>query len=128
METTFIFGINLLVAVPTTLRCIPTTLLIFVRNKLRLHVWLVFYIKKQAFLGLKNINFTPGILPSRQIRCLLRGWSMILVKFLNFFRFFFHAKDSSEKIFGDVLDRKQAFLDYKILIFPTCQIGYFLRG
>ena len=47
---------------------------------------------------------------------------------LNFFRFFFHAKDSSEKILGNVLDRKQAFLDYKILIFPTCQIGYFLRG
>ena len=53
---------------------------------------------------------------------------MILVKFLNFFRFFFHAKDSSEKFFGDVLDRKQAFLDYKILVFPTCQIGYSLRG
>ena len=49
-------------------------------------------------------------------------------QFFKFFPFFFHAKDSSENIFGDVLDRKQAFLDYKILIFPTCQIGYSLRG
>ena len=32
--------------------------LFFVRNELRMHVWLMFYIKKQAFLGLKNINFT----------------------------------------------------------------------
>ena len=36
------------------------------------------------------------------------------------FPFFFHAKDSSEKIFGDVLDRKQAFLGSKnISFFPV---------
>ena len=49
-----------------------------------------------------------------------------IFKFFPFF--FFMQKIAQKKIFGDVLDRKQAFLDYKILIFPTCQIGYFLRG
>ena len=37
---------------------------------------------------------------------------MILVKIFKIFHFFFR-QSSSGKMFGDILDRKQAFLDYR---------------
>ena len=43
--------------------------------------------RKQAFL-----DYKISILPSRQIRCFLRGWSKILVKIFNIFLIFFSVK------------------------------------
>ena len=64
--------------------------------------------RKQAFLDYKKLI---SILPSHQIRCFLRGCPWFWSKFLKFFIFF--RQSSSGKMFGDILDRKQAFLDYK---------------
>ena len=38
---------------------------------------------------------------------------MILVKKLNFFYLFVLSKIDREKVFADVLDKKEAFKDYK---------------
>ena len=38
---------------------------------------------------------------------------MILVKKLKFFSSFFLSKIDREKVFADVLDKKEAFKDYK---------------
>ena len=38
---------------------------------------------------------------------------MILVKKLNFFHILFLSKIDREKVFADVLDKKEAFKDYK---------------
>ena len=37
---------------------------------------------------------------------------MILVKKLNFFHFLFWGKNDLEKLFGDLLHRKESFLAY----------------
>ena len=42
---------------------------------------------------------------------------MILGKNLIFFIFFFLTKISLEKMFHDILDKKQAFVDYKNIDF-----------
>ena len=44
---------------------------------------------------------------------LQRGSSMILVKKLKFFHLFCFSKMDREKVFPDVLDKKEAFKDYK---------------
>ena len=41
---------------------------------------------------------------------------MVLTKIMKFFYFFFLGKIPQKKVFGNVLDRKLAFLDYKIWI------------
>ena len=48
------------------------------------------------------------------------GYPMILVKISNFLHGLFLLKIGQEMMFGDVLDRKEAFLDNKnmYLIFP----------
>ena len=53
---------------------------------------------------------------------------MILVKNLNFFCCFSLGKIGLAIVFGDVLDRNQAFPDYKNVTLYGCQIGFFLRG
>ena len=61
-------------------------------------------VKKQAFLD--NINMD---LKRRQ------NWHfcMILVKKLKFFHLLFYSKLDREIVFADVLDKKEAFKDYK---------------
>ena len=44
---------------------------------------------------------------------LQRGQSMILVKKLKFFHVLYLSKIDREKVFADVLDKKEAFKDYK---------------
>ena len=44
---------------------------------------------------------------------LKRGESMILVKKLKFSHLLFLSKIDREKVFADVLDKKEAFKDYK---------------
>ena len=42
-----------------------------------------------------------------------RGWSMISVKKLKFFHILCLSKIDREKVFADVLDKKEAFKDNK---------------
>ena len=44
---------------------------------------------------------------------LQRGLSMILVKKFKFFDQMYLSKIDREKVFADVLDKKEAFKDYK---------------
>ena len=50
---------------------------------------------------------------------------MILVKNLNFFCCFSLGKIGLAIVFGDVLDRNQAFPDYKNVTLYGLQIGFF---
>ena len=61
-------------------------------------------VRKQAFLD--NINMD---LKRRQ------NWHfcMILVKKLKFFHLLYLSKIDREKVFADVVDKKEAFKDYK---------------
>ena len=66
-------------------------------------------VRKQAFLD--NINMD---LKRRQNWHFLQsGKSMILVKKLKFFHVLCLSKKDREKVFPDVLDKKEAFKDYK---------------
>ena len=53
---------------------------------------------------------------------------MILGNNFHFFHFFFLNKISLEKMFHVILDKKQAFADYKRSILDSHQTGFFLRG
>ena len=57
---------------------------------------------------------------------------MILGNNFHFFHFFFLNKVSVEKMFHVILDKKQAFADYKKIDFTSIlhshQTGFFLRG
>ena len=59
---------------------------------------------KQAFLNKKNIGLEN---PQNWF------WSMVLVKNLKFFHLLYLSKIDREKEFADVLDKKEAFKDYK---------------
>ena len=58
--------------------------------------------EKTSFLDYKNINFT-------WLSNLMFSWGLVH-DVLKFFISCFYAKKNLEKMFGDVLDRKHAFL------------------
>ena len=53
---------------------------------------------------------------------------MILVKKLKFFHLFCLSKIDREKLFADVLDKKEAFKDYKNNCLQKRKIITFLKG
>ena len=59
-------------------------------------------IKMESKKKLKNWDFSKGVR------------SIVFVKNLKFFHPFIFGKISQENVFGDILERKKAFLDYKI--------------
>ena len=60
---------------------------------------------------------------------LLRGYSMILVKKVKFFHVLYLSKIDREKVFADVLDKKEAFKDYKKNCFTkNAKLEFFQRG
>ena len=58
-----------------------------------------------------------------------RGQSMVLAKIIKILYFFFLGKIRPKKVFGNVLDRKLAFLDYKNMDFKkVAKLAIFQRG
>ena len=53
---------------------------------------------------------------------------MILVKKLKFFQLLYLSKIDREKVFADVLDKKEAFKDYKKTVYEKCKIRIFPKG
>ena len=53
---------------------------------------------------------------------------MILVKKLKFFHLLFLSKIDREKVFADVLDKKEAFKDYKTTLYEKRKISIFKKG
>ena len=53
---------------------------------------------------------------------------MILVKKLKFFHLLYLSKIDGEKVFADVLDKKEAFKDYKKTVNEKRKIRIFLKG
>ena len=54
---------------------------------------------------------------------------MMLVKKLKFFQLFCLSKIDQEKVFADILDKKQAFIDYKNnLLKKNAKLAFFQRG
>ena len=53
---------------------------------------------------------------------------MILVKKLKFFHFLCLSKIDREKVFADVLDKKEAFKDYKKTVYKKRKIRIFPNG
>ena len=53
---------------------------------------------------------------------------MILVEKLNFLHGLFLLKTGPEMMFGDVLDRKEAFLDNKYVSYMSKKTEIFQRG
>ena len=53
---------------------------------------------------------------------------MILVKNSNFLHFLFLLKRGAEMMFGDVLDRKEAFQDNKNMYLICPKNGKFFKG
>ena len=53
---------------------------------------------------------------------------MILVKKLKFFCFLCLSKIHREKVFADVLDKKEAFKDYKTTVYEKRKIRIFPKG
>ena len=53
---------------------------------------------------------------------------MSFVKNLQFFHLFILRQIGQEEVFYDILDRKNAFLDYKNIKVKNRRIGIFLKG
>ena len=53
---------------------------------------------------------------------------MILVKKLKFFDVLYLSKIDREKVFADVLDKKEAFKDYKTTVYEKRKIRIFPKG
>ena len=54
---------------------------------------------------------------------------MIFVKKLNFFHLLCLSKEDREKVFADVLDKKEAFKDYKnYCLQKNAKLEFFQRG
>ena len=54
---------------------------------------------------------------------------MVLAKIIKILYFFFLGKIRPKKVFGNVLDRKLAFLDYKNMDFKkVAKLAIFQRG
>ena len=64
--------------------------------------------RKNAFLDYKNKKQKNKKFPFFQ-----RGQSIVLVNKWDFFHLFIFGKKGKKKVFGDILERKNAFLDYK---------------
>ena len=59
---------------------------------------------------------------------LQRGWSTILVKKLKFFHLLCLSKIDREKVFADVLDKKEAFKTIKTTVYEKRKIRIFPKG
>ena len=66
-------------------------------------------VRKQAFLD----NISIDLKKKAKLAFLQRGYSMILVKTLKFFHLLYLPEIDREKVFAEVLDKKEAFKDYK---------------
>ena len=64
--------------------------------------------RKNAFLDYKNKKQKNQKFPFFQ-----RGQSIVLVNKWDLFHLFIFGKKGKKKVFGDILERKNAFLDYK---------------
>ena len=53
---------------------------------------------------------------------------MILVKKLKFFHLLFLLKIDREKVFADVVDKKEVFKDFKITVYEKRKIKIFPKG
>ena len=53
---------------------------------------------------------------------------MVLTKIMKFLYLFFLGKIRQKKVFGNVLDRKLAFLDYTNMDLKSRKIGIFPKG
>ena len=53
---------------------------------------------------------------------------MVLVKKLKFFHLLCLSKIDREKVFADVLDKKEAFKDYKNNFMKNAKLEFFQRG
>ena len=53
---------------------------------------------------------------------------MVLAKIMKSLYFFFLGKIRQKKVFGNVLDRKLAFLDYKNMDLKKLQNWHFTKG
>ena len=53
---------------------------------------------------------------------------MILVKKLKFFHLLCLSKIDREKVFDDVLDKEEAFKDYKTTVYEKHKIRFFGKG
>ena len=78
------------------------------QNTPRKRIWLCL-VRNEAFLD--NINM--DLKQKAKLAFLQRGLSMILVKKLKFFQLLCLSNIDREKLFADVLDKKEAFKDYK---------------
>ena len=79
---------------------------------------------KQAFLNKKKHRFEK---PTK-LAFLQRGKSMVLVENWKFCERFVLCKIHLEKVFGDVLVRKQAFLDNINMDLKRSQNWHFCKG
>ena len=80
--------------------------------------------RKEAFVDNQNMYL---IFPKN--RKFLKGVNpMIVVEKLNFLHGLCLLKVGSEMMFGDVLDRKEAFLDNKNMYFLVRKFGNFPKG
>ena len=57
-----------------------------------------------------------------------RGQSIVLVNKWDFFHLFIFGKKGKKKVFGDILERKNAFLDYKNKKLKNKKNGLFSKG
>ena len=77
-------------------------------------------VRKQPFLDNINMDFKKR-----------QNWhflSMILVKKSKFFHLLYLSKIDREKVFADVLDKKEAFKDYKNNCLRKTQNQNFFKG
>ena len=80
--------------------------------------------RKQAFQDYTNISFYLATKLDVSWGAGPGFWS----KFLIFLIFFSRGKNSSWKMFGDALDRKKAFLNYKNISFTQLPNWMFSKG
>ena len=80
----------------------------FIGNKGQENVFYDILERKNAFLGYKTRSHK-----SRKIDIFPKGLPMVLVQKWPFFRVFFLGNIGQEKVFYDIVERKNAFLGYK---------------
>ena len=79
--------------------------------------------RKQAFLDNKKLH-----LKKSEIGIFSKGIAMNLVKKLKFFHLFCLSKIDREKVFADVLDKKEDFKDHKNICLRKTQNSNFSKG
>ena len=80
--------------------------------------------RKNVFLSYKNQKFKK----MEKLPFFQRGQSMVLVKNWPFFHVFFKGNIGQENLFYDILERKNAFLGYKIKDFKKWKNCHFSKG